>query len=117
MSDGKTGSSAYSAIYRGFSHGRMKTVCEALNVVTLGRSFARQFRRTPVSPDMRAFAPAFLELQEARHLADYDPQATFTAKDAETFIGDAEGAISAFDRAEAAERDDVLALMLTSARG
>lgn len=117
LRDGKTDSSAYSVLYRGFTHGRMKTVCEALNLMTLSRSFARQFRRTSVSSDMRAFATTFLELQDARHRADYDPQATFTVVDAETFIADAESAILAFDRTEPAERDDVLALMLTSARG
>ena len=95
----------------------MKSVCEALNVVTLSRTFVRQFRRTSVSPDMRAFANIFLALQEGRHLADYDPLVDFTAAEAERFIRDAEAAMAAFDRAEPEEWDDVLALMLTSPGG
>jgi len=117
LHDGKMDGSAYAVLYRGFSHGRMKTVCEALSLVTLSRGFARLFRRASVSSDMRTFAATFLELQEARHLADYDPLEAFTFEDADAFIGDAETAIMAFDRAESDERDDVLALMLTSGRG
>jgi uncharacterized protein (UPF0332 family) len=117
LRDGKTDGAAFSVLYRGFSHGRMKTVCESLNAAALSRTFARQFRRISVSLDMRAFATIFLALQEGRQIADYDPLVTFAASDAETFIRDAEAGIAAFDRAGPDEQDDVLALMLTSPRG
>lgn len=66
---------------------------------------------------MRAFATLFVALQEARHLADYDPLLDFSASDTEKFIRDAELAIGAFDRPEADEQADVLALMLAGPRG
>jgi hypothetical protein len=95
----------------------MKAVCESLNASTLNRTFARQFRRASVSAEMRTFASIFLALQEWRQLADYDPLVDFAKSDAETCIQDAEVAMAAFNRTEAAEQDDVLALMLTNARG
>ena len=117
LKDGKTDSAAYSVLYRGFSHGRMKAVCESLNAFTLNWTFARQFRRASVSSEMRTFASIFLALQEWRQLADYDPLVDFAKSDAEACIQDAEVAMAAFNRTEAAEQDDVLALMLTNARG
>lgn len=117
LKDGKTDGAAYSVLYRGFSHGRMKAVCESLNASTLNRTFARQFRRASVSAEMRTFANIFLALQEWRQLADYDPLLDFAKSDAETCIQDARVAMATFDRAEPAEQDDVLALMLTNARG
>lgn len=116
LRDGNRNGAAYSAVYRGFSHGRMRAVCEALNVPTLGKAFARQYRRTSASQKIRAFASIFLALQEARSIADYDPVVAFAASDVEEFIEKAEAAIAMFDQAEPDEQDDVLALMLTQAR-
>lgn len=117
LRDGKPDGAAFSILYRGFSHGRMRTVCQSLSQTRLGQTFARQFQRSAVSDDMRGFANSFLILQDVRHLADYDPLAEFSSIDARAFIDDAEAAIAAFDRAEPDEQDDVLALMLISTRG
>jgi uncharacterized protein (UPF0332 family) len=116
LRDGRTDSAAFSLLYRGFSHGRMKSVCEGLKATTISRSFAGQFRRTTASPDMRAFAKFFLTVQEGRQRADYDPVVEFTASDASAFILDAEAGMAAFDRVDAEEREDVLALMLMNPR-
>ena len=116
MGPGNETKPGYTLIYRSFAHGRMKAVCEALDVPTLSRTLQQQLGRQAVSPDMRGFAAAFVELQNARNLADYAPQAIFSHSDTIGLVGEAELALEAFDRAGPEEQADVLALMLVNSR-
>jgi len=116
MGPGSEARPGYGLIYRGFSHGRLKSICASLDVPKLSSSLQQQLGRQAVSPDMRNFAAAFVALQEARHLADYDPQVVFLHSDAVGFVDEAELALPAFDRTAAEERADVLALMLVTSR-
>ena len=109
-------SAGYALIYRSFDHRHMKAVCEGLDVSTLKDSLKRQLGRNAVSQDMRRFASNFPVLQEARHLADYDPQGVFLHADVLSLIDTAAVAIEAFDRTTADEQADILALMLVRAR-
>jgi len=65
---------------------------------------------------MRDFASGFTEMQEARHLADYDPAAVFEPSNARNLIEVAENAIGAFRHAEPSEQTDVLALLMIKPR-
>ena len=65
---------------------------------------------------MRQFAFAFLVLQDARHQADYDPHYAIERADAARLIDEAADAILAFDRIDADELTDVLALNLVNPR-
>jgi len=94
----------------------MKAVCERLDVATLKDSLKRQLGRTAVSRDMREFASNFPRIQEARHSADYDPQAVFPHADVLSLIDTAAIAIEAFDRTTADEQADILTLMFVRAR-
>jgi len=94
---------AYAILYRGFDHRHIKTICEALK-----DRFKRQLGRTSVSKDMREFAETFPVLQDLRHLADYDPAARF--------LGVADAAMAAFDRASPEEPTDALALIMAGIR-
>ena len=94
----------------------MKMVCEALQASTLKDKFKRLLRRDAVSQDIRRFAETFQDLQEARHLADYDPSARFLPADVLSLINMAEAAMAAFDRTTAKEQTDILALMMVRLR-
>jgi hypothetical protein len=117
MGPGAERSAGYRLLYRGFAHGRMKAVCEALDAARLSQPLQRQLGRSAMSQAMRDFASAFVALQEIRHRADYDPGAAFDLSDVEETVAMAEIAMSAFETAAAAERADVLALMLLNPRG
>lgn len=117
MGDGKRRSAGYSLLYRSFNHGRIKAVCESLDVKTLNKTLQQQLGRTAVSQEMRNFANAFSALQEARHLADYDPSAKFVFSDSADLVGAANVAMMAFEQVMPDERTDVLALMLVNPRG
>jgi hypothetical protein len=92
----------------------MKSVCEDLDVAALKPTLQRQLKRMAVSQDMRDFAAVFVVLQEARHRADYDPQAVIVHSDATDSVGQAGLALQAFDRALPEEQADILALMLVA---
>jgi hypothetical protein len=117
MGGGSERSAGYRLLYRGYSHGRMKEVCKSLDAPTMKESVRRQLGRTAVSQEMRVFAGAFSDLQEARHLADYDPSTLFLPSDSTAWVDLAEAAMAAFDLVAPDEKADVLALMLVNPRG
>jgi hypothetical protein len=106
----------YNLIYRGFSHGRIRSVCAQVCSAVLSRPLQQLFGRTAVSPDMRQFAFAFIMLQDARHQADYDPHYATDEASAARLLNEATDAIQAFDRVGAEELTSVLALMLVNPR-
>ncbi len=116
MGVGQEHTAGYALLYRGFEHQRMKSVCQALLASELSVKYRYCLRRAAVSQDMRDFASTFPALQEARHLADYDPAAEFVAFDVAALVDAAELAMNAFRRADAEEQADVLALLLVGAR-
>ena len=77
---------AWTHTYRALEHGFARNACT-------------EIRRLALPPGITGCALAFLELQEARHSADYDPNARFTRTEALDLIGIAETAIRAM-RAE-----------------
>ena len=116
MGAGTETTAGYPLLYRGFNHGRLKTVCDGLAATTLNSSLKQQLGRQSVSQSMRDFASAFPALQEGRLLADYDPSIRFELSDATDLVDAAETALAALERVEPAEKTDVLALMLVNAR-
>jgi hypothetical protein len=114
MGTGKQQSAGYRLLYRSFTHGRMKSVCESLNVAVLGKTLQQQLGRTAVSQEMRDFAGAFAVLQEARNLADYDPTSVFVLSDSAGLVDAVDVAMVAFGHVAPDERADVLALMIVN---
>ena len=67
----------------------------------------------PVSTDLIVVAQAFIALQEARHIADYDVSATFTRVEVQERLGRAELAFQAWARIRGTPNANVfLAAML-----
>ncbi len=116
MGPGQETSAGYTLLYRGFEHQRMKMVCEALQASELKDKYKRHLRRRAVSQELRDFAGAFAELQEARQRADYDPSEELALSDVASIVDLAELAIGAFDHVAPEEQVDVLALLLVGAR-
>ena len=74
-----------SRVGRSFDHGRMKQVCEEYSKVTLMPGGA-------ILPQLKAIGAAFVELQQARHDADYDTAAPLGHAEADQKVGAAEKA-------------------------
>jgi uncharacterized protein (UPF0332 family) len=110
-------SGGFKLLYRGFNHGQMKKVCIELDKAALSPPYQVKLGRTRISPGMRDFATAFVQLQEARHRADYDPSPTpFSISNTSDLINISVAAITKFDQTAADERADVLAMMLVNSR-
>ena len=81
---------AWSRIYRGLNHNSARR-----NLLQSQGLF---------SPPIEHFAGRFAQLQDQRHMADYDPSMTFTLPETLAWIGAAEEAIEGFMQIDADER-------------
>ena len=81
---------AWSRVYRGLNHNAAKR--DLLQSQDL------------FSPQIRQFAETFAKLQDQRHLADYNPNETFTLLQTLAWIDEAEAAIEGFMQTGASER-------------
>src|SRR6266496_5682267 len=69
-----------SRVGRAFDHGVMKTVCKDYTSLTVNPA------GQPVPQQIRDIASAFVELQEARHRADYNTAMTLTYTQTDTEV-------------------------------
>ena len=68
------------------------------------------------SADARTFADLFLDLQNERHNADYNPLASFTPQTATTWLSKTQAAITDFLQASTRERASIAVLTLIRTR-
>ena len=94
----------------------MKRVCDEIAKPALSASMQRLLRRPAVYHRLRAFATAFVSLQQSRHIADYDPHAVLQIDDATEAIDEAERAIDDLIGSPPEEVFAVLALLLAGGR-
>jgi len=113
---GQVRSASYRLLYRGFDHGRVNEICEAIDKPIMTKAFRDSLGRTAVGPEIRNFAAVFQTLRNARHLADYDPALRLERGVVAEIIQMAETAMAALDAADTEELSDVLALMMVKTR-
>jgi len=101
-------------VQRAFAHGEMKNACEQIaksSGVLLGLVIS------PLEAELKTVAEVFVELQQQRHLADYDLSQSFNRIDVLGIIAKANSAISAWNRVRNAPNANVfLAALLLSSR-
>lgn len=95
---------AWRQTYRALDHGAAKTACS-------------QARKLGFPADIVACAEIFVELQQSRHDADYNPTFTTTQAEAIAAIVDAEAAIDKLARATPKARTAFAILLLLRRRG
>ena len=109
-------SAAYTVIYRSFDHAHMRDACIRLSPPVLRDKYKELFGKSVLSLETRSFCSAFVQLQRARILADYDPGLSLTSSRALGTIEAAEEAMSNFAQIAPGERTDLLALLMAPAR-
>ena len=102
LSTKPTTATAWARIYRGLDH-------------TTARR-ALQSNLQNFSAPARRFTRAFVDLQQIRHSADYDPNAAFTASDGAMHLDKAESAILSFAQISPDERLLIATLTLVRSR-
>ena len=90
-------------IYRAVSHGRAQEACRS-----------RETHSLPI--EIRDFASLFVDLQDKRHRADYDPLAVFYKSEVERFILDTRAVLREFENADRRQRRSFAALVLFRSR-
>ena len=83
---------AWRQAYRGLQHGTARQRCERQNIII----------RFP--DEIQDFAERFVDMQQKRHEADYDPDATFSKSDVIQDITDAEDVIRCFNSVPVRDR-------------
>lgn len=78
---------------RAFVHGEMKKACEQF-AKSSGPGNLAHLVTAPIEPELMRLAAAFVELQEARHAADYDLSESFDRVSVLQTIDQAKKAIS-----------------------
>lgn len=100
------GTQRYISIYRSFDHKRMAEVCKQVLSGRLLTDSGQQFH-----PDLQHCAAAFVELQENRHEADYDPVKRVALSDAKGSVSKSANAIKKLGQVPAEQRFLFLTLL------
>lgn len=100
------GTQRYLAIYRSFEHKRMADACRQIS-----SNKVRTDAGVPLSAMLQDCASAFVELQENRHEADYDPTKRIALSDARAAVSKAVAAMEMLTQAPDGERSLFLTLL------
>jgi hypothetical protein len=100
------GTQRYLAVYRSFEHKRMADVCRQVSNGKLLTDAGVAFHAT-----IQECANAFVDLQENRHEADYDPAGRMTLADARAAVSRANDAIQMLQASPDGERFLFLTLL------
>lgn len=106
----------YALVYRSVDHRSLREACEAITKKTLPAKYARYAPRNGFGPDLQAAATAVVELQEKRHLADYDPLYRVLQSDAFFAVLTGRIALDRFRNAPRRLRRSFLSLVVFSPR-
>lgn len=80
--------------YRSLEHGRTRDRCKRLGQNPLPQEEQAFFGWKSFPEELRSFSRTFVDLQELRHQADYDPDTTFTIHEAQEAANNARDAIN-----------------------
>lgn len=97
---------------RAFAHGEMRAVSKSFGGGNLPAPWCHAGAVGQASPDLRQVALAFVELQEARHRADYDLSRPFSKQEALDFVQQSSAALQAWDRCRRSQEGDVFLVAL-----
>ena len=108
---------AYVLAYRSISHTVVYMLCSELKKPSLPQKLKTFDAAAKFGSDIRRFSVLFVDLQERRHIADYDISVALSRAEALLAINFARSAIEKFEAISKDERRTFLALLLFPPRG
>jgi uncharacterized protein (UPF0332 family) len=102
----------YGLVYRSVDHGRLRELCNQVRNCPLPDKLKPYAPPKGFDADIRAFAAATVQLQEERHVADYDVMVRVTRTNAKSAIDMARTALARFNRADQTQREAFLSLLI-----
>ncbi len=114
---GKThrATSRYALVYRSVDHTSLRKLCEHIKT-SLPPKYTKHSPSGGFGADLIALATAVVDLQEKRHLADYDPLFSVRTSDAVLAAATARTALTRFRNANRVSRKAFLSLLVFSPR-
>lgn len=106
----------YELVYRSINHSSLRRICDTVVKTTLPEKFQKYAPKKGFGPELEALANAVIELQEKRHLADYDPLFHAKSSDAVMAIATARTALDRLRGASRTRRKAFLSLVVFSPR-
>ena len=108
----KRGTPLYELAYRNVDHRAFKSLCVEVAKTSPAAKYAPYLPPAGMGPNMQAFAAFAADLQDRRHVADYNPTPRFRTADAQIVIATARSAVRRFHRAKPDRRKAFLTLLL-----
>lgn len=102
----------YVLLYRSVDHRALRDLCETVNKANLPSKYRQYAPANGFDRGIKDFAAGFLELQQKRHSADYDPLYKVRSADAAAVVKSARSALTHFRGAGADQRLAFFALLL-----
>lgn len=106
----------YRLAYRSLQHTKLKDLCVELRKPTPKPIYRDYVPAKGMSPFFAQFASAVKDLQEQRHMADYDPMARLRTSNAQAAIKTARSAMRRFSTMSKNSRDAFLSLLVFQVR-
>jgi hypothetical protein len=106
----------YELVYRSIDHKSLRRLCEDVAKTALPAKYSKYEPPGGFGADLIALATAVVDLQEKRHLADYDPLLRVSASDATLAVATGRAALLRFRNASRARRKAFLSLLVFSPR-
>jgi hypothetical protein len=106
----------YTLVYRSIDHKTLKELCAETRKATPPAKYLPYFPRGGFGSSIQAFSTAAMELQEKRHLADYNPQPRFKTSEAKLAVSTARSAVLRFQAADEEHRKAFLTLLICPPR-
>ncbi len=108
--------SRYALVYRSVDHRTLKDLCVEAKKQTLPAKYRPYLPPDGFGADLQAFSMSAIDLQEKRHLADYNPQPRFTKSDARFAVNAARTAVGRLTACDGEQRKAFLTLLLCPPR-
>lgn len=105
------GAPEYGLLYRAVHHHWARGLCEEVRKQQPGKKVAEFVPTGGFGPELQTFAAALVDLQEKRHLADYDPMVRVKTADALTAVSTARSAVRLLKKAPGPKRKRFLVLL------
>ncbi len=106
----------YALVYRSIDHKPLRKLCEEIKKTNLRAKYSTYSPTGGFGPDFIALATAVIDLQEKRHLADYDALFRVRMSDAVMAVATGRTALSLFRNANRTSRKAFLSLLVFSLR-
>ncbi len=102
----------YGLVYRSIDHKSLRKLCEDAKKTALPAKYSKYCPRGGFGPDLIALANAVVDLQEKRHLADYDTLFRVKMSDAVLAVATGRTALDRFRNANRTSRKAFLSLLV-----